>query len=327
MPHKTSLPSSLHPPISGGQESQAGETLSETLSETLLLGGKLRFVQSESFRTSLDPIFLAAFAYSFGLPPAKKHASRQKIAELGIGSGAVMLCYYFYHHYFNGAQNQGEENPHGQESQYPFHYDGFDKIQDYPTLIEQSLRLNSFTQNLIEGQDYQLHQTHLQAIKARADYDMVVMNPPFFSFNPDSGSPRSDARNDALYEQETPLTLWLDVAGKLLRPKGRLVMIHQAGRIHEIITAIAPKFGEMILYPLHSKAGQAAKRILLVAKLGSKAETQILQGLQIHHENGDYTAIAQAILHGQEILPLKTSSNNFTMLMVVFLLPYRLINR
>jgi len=52
------------------------------------------------------------------------------------------------------------------------------------------------------------------------------------------------------------------------------------------------------VFPLLPHGGEAAKRIIIQAKKGSRAPLALLHGLVLHRPDGSYTPEADAILRG-----------------------------
>ncbi len=247
-----------------------------------LLSGRVKIVQAEDYKATTDSVLLADFvAKHYG--GAHTHHAKQKnrhpvIAELGVGTGAVMLCLLHHFSRYNMAAN----------------IDGYDCNQHFLDLAQESLGLNRYT----TADNINLHHSDILAIGKRGCYDAVVMNPPFLANDEQAGMQRATMRSRALYEGEVKLADWLCIAGKLLKHQGFLFMVHQAARLDEIMAQMR-KFGAITIMPIHSYQGQAAKRILLMAQLGSKAGVGIMPHLVMHQADGSYTAQAQKILQGE----------------------------
>ncbi|MCH9853871.1 MAG: methyltransferase [Alphaproteobacteria bacterium] len=247
-----------------------------------LLSGRVKIAQAKDYKATIDSVLLADFVlrhYNDNGNSKRGHRNKQPsaIAELGVGTGAVMLCVL---HYF-ARYNIGVD------------YDGYDCNQHFLDLAQESLRLNGY-----DAPNIMLHHCDIRDISNRNCYDAVVMNPPFLAFDEQAGMERANMRSRALYEGEVKLADWLNMAGKLLNQQGWLFMVHQAERLSEIIVHMQ-KFGAITIMPIHSYHEKAAKRILLAAQLGSKAGVRIMPSLVMHDAGGDYTAQAQKILQGE----------------------------
>ncbi len=247
-----------------------------------LLSGRVKIAQAKDYKATIDSVLLADFMvrhYTDEGNSKRGHSHKHPtaIAELGVGTGAVMLCVLHHLARYNIDAD----------------YDGYDCNQHFLDLAQESLGLNGY-----DAPHKTLHHCDIRAISKRGCYDAVVMNPPFLTFDEQAGMERADMRSRALYEGEVRLADWLNMAGKLLHHHGWLFMVHQAERLDEIILHMQ-KFGAITIMPIHSYHGKVAKRILLAAQLGSKAGVRIMPCLVMHDADGSYTAQAQKILQGE----------------------------
>ncbi len=85
-----------------------------------------------------------------------------------------------------------------------------------------------------------------------------------------------------------------------------MVMIHRAERLDEIIRALTGRrwFGSLVVLPVHSRAGDPAKRVLVAARKERYAPITIKPALIMHQADGSYTPEAAAILDGQAAIAL-----------------------
>ena len=83
-------------------------------------------------------------------------------------------------------------------------------------------------------------------------------------------------------------------------------MIHRADRLDEIIRVLTERrwFGSLVVLPIHSRAGDPAKRVLVSARKERYAPIVIKSGLVMHEADGSYTPAAAAILDGQAFIDL-----------------------
>jgi tRNA1(Val) A37 N6-methylase TrmN6 len=131
--------------------------------------------------------------------------------------------------------------------------------------------------------------------------DWVLMNPPFDA--PGRARPSPDeARRAAHMAEPGSLGAWCRTAAGLVRPGGVLGLIHRAPALPEILDALAGRFGDARIMPVHSSKGEAAARILVRAIRGSRAGLQIMPGLVLHRAGGAWTDEAEAILRGRASL-------------------------
>jgi tRNA1(Val) A37 N6-methylase TrmN6 len=133
--------------------------------------------------------------------------------------------------------------------------------------------------------------------------DWVLMNPPYRA--PGREQPSPDPLRRSAHSAETgALGLWVRTAANLLKPGGRLGLIHRADALPEVVQAIAGRFGDIRVLPVHPSSEAAATRILVRARRGSRAPLQLLPGFVLHRPGGEWTNDADAILHGERHLPM-----------------------
>ena len=125
--------------------------------------------------------------------------------------------------------------------------------------------------------------------------DLVVTNPPFFGdLTPHSPDP---GRRDAHRMDGGDLTGWLWAARRLLRPRGRLCLIHRADALSACLEALMPAFGSYAITPVHPRRDQDASRIVIAAVLGGRSPLRLMPALVLHEADGSHTA-RSAALHG-----------------------------
>jgi tRNA1(Val) A37 N6-methylase TrmN6 len=128
--------------------------------------------------------------------------------------------------------------------------------------------------------------------------DFVLMNPPFDSPARSRGSPDAK-RRDAHVAEPGLLGEWCSVAARLLKRGGVLGVIHRADALADVLAALAGKFGETRILPVHPAGNADAIRIVVRARAGSRAPDGIAPGLVLHAANGAPTPQAEAILRGR----------------------------
>ena len=136
---------------------------------------------------------------------------------------------------------------------------------------------------------------------ASGTYDMVIMNPPF---NDPSHRPSPvKIRQVAHIMGEGGLDPWLRSAAATLKGSGTIAMIHRPAGIGQILAAFQGRFGAARIIPVYSKKGEAANRILVLAKKGARGPFSILPGFVVHEEDGSFTEKATEIFAGDAVLP------------------------
>jgi tRNA1(Val) A37 N6-methylase TrmN6 len=241
------------------------------------LGGRLALVQPKSgHRAGTDAALLAAAA---GAPEGR-------IADVGAGVGAVGLAL-------------------AQRSERAF--------ADLIEIDPETSRLAGINveRNGLQTRAQALALDVLKAGERRAvglvdeTADCVVTNPPFL----DSASVRASpdprrAQAHVLRREKDGATIesWIRASLALLRPGGRLVMIHRPDALASILAAVERRLGALTLLPVHAFAGARAHRVLISGVKGSKAPLGIAPALVLHEADGRLTAEADAIHRGEALI-------------------------
>ena len=131
----------------------------------------------------------------------------------------------------------------------------------------------------------------------------VMMNPPFNDPARQRTSPEP-ARRLAHALPPGALARWVRTAARLLRPRGTLSLIWRADDVAEVLQALKPAFGEVMILPVHPKPAAPAIRILVRATKSSRAPLSLLPGFILNDDAGHPTPEADAVLRGHAILPL-----------------------
>lgn len=131
--------------------------------------------------------------------------------------------------------------------------------------------------------------------------DLVLTNPPFFEAGRHRASPvagKAQAHGFAEGGPQGGLDAWLRACTDLLKPGGRLGLIHRADALPACLEALRGRFGSVRVRPVHPRADRDAIRILVSAVKGSRAPLSLAPPLVLHGADGRFTAEA-ARLHGQ----------------------------
>ncbi len=128
--------------------------------------------------------------------------------------------------------------------------------------------------------------------------DWVVTNPPFLEEGRSRRSP--DALRVSAHELPADgLKRWITAAADLLRPKGRLGLIHRADALAACLSHLGRGFGAVEIRSVHPGPGEAAIRILITATKASRAPSRLLPGLVLHDATGAFTPEAEALHRGE----------------------------
>jgi tRNA1(Val) A37 N6-methylase TrmN6 len=238
------------------------------VTDDTLLGGRVLIRQpKEGYRVAIDPVLLAA---------AVKAKAAERLLDVGCGTGAAMFCL---------AARIANIDISGLEIQ-----------PSLAALATEGLKLNNLeTRARIIVGDL----AALPDIICAYPFDVVMTNPPFGADG--TVSPKASVAT-AHHESDVDLAQWIHACLKLLRPKGRLVIIHRADRLGAIMAPLTPSCGDIQIYPIFPKAGQPAKRVIIDAGKDRKTGETLHAGLVLQSENGDYTARAEAILRRAEAI-------------------------
>ncbi|MCJ2068057.1 methyltransferase [Methylobacterium sp. J-030] len=125
-------------------------------------------------------------------------------------------------------------------------------------------------------------------------FDMVLTNPPFFEAGTHRASPHPN-RSAAHTFAAGSLDAWIRACTAILRPGGRIGMIHRADALPTCLDALRGRFGGLAIRPVHARAEAPAIRVLIAATKGSRAAPSLLPSLVLHGPDGAFTPEAEAL--------------------------------
>ncbi len=238
-----------------------------------LLGGQVALWQpADGYRVAIDTVLLAAAVRV--LPSAK-------VLELGSGVGGASLC----------IANRVAD----------CHIVGLDVDCDLVAAARRNAAANGAADRVVFLQG---DVCAVPAEIAAGGFDHVLANPPFLEAAR-SRPPPDPARAAAFVEAGgDALGDWLASMVNLARHKGQVTLIHRADRLDHVLARFAGKVGDIIVYPLWPKAGQAAKRVIVSGRVGARGVLRLAAGLVLHGPDGRYTEAAEAILRQGRALDL-----------------------
>ena len=142
---------------------------------------------------------------------------------------------------------------------------------------------------------------HAAGLGARA-FDMVLANPPFHDT---TQRPSPDAARRAAHAfQPGDWSRWTRTAADCLRPGGTLTAILRPRNLTDWLDALGTRFGEATLLPIHPRQGEPAGRLIVRARLQSRAALAILPGLVLHGADGTWQPEVATILQGNATIEL-----------------------
>lgn len=238
------------------------------------LGGKVQILQPvRGYRAGLDPVLLAASV------PAQ---AGQSVLELGCGVGTVSLCL--------GARVQGLE---------------ISAVELQPEFADLAKR--NATQNQQHVQVYAGDLADMPGPLRAQSFDHVVANPPFFQRDQGRSSP--DPSRETGRGEAAPLSLWVSVAARRLRPGGMLSFVHRAERLPDLVKACDDILGSIEVLPLQPRTGRIAKLVILRARKGGRTAFRLHAPITLHQgshhmrDGDDYTPLITSVLRNGAALP------------------------
>jgi tRNA1(Val) A37 N6-methylase TrmN6 len=135
-------------------------------------------------------------------------------------------------------------------------------------------------------------------------YHHLIANPPYHNEGRVREAPDA-ARAAAHVMGRGGLAAWVRFFAAMAAPNALLTLIHRPDCLGELLALLEGRFGDVAVFPLFSNSHEAATRIVVQAKKGSRAGISLLPGLQLHEEDGRYTVEAEAVLRHGEALRLR----------------------
>lgn len=238
-------------------------------SEDAFLGGRLGILQAlDGSRAGIDAVFLAA---------ACPVSPGQSVLDAGSGSGIVGLAVAAR---VPGVSVTGVEidpalaelaTGNAARNNLADHarFIAADLTGPATALVQQGLTLESF--------------------------DHVLANPPFLATG-EARLPPSTRRRRAHACTDDELQRWVKFLAAFCKPKGTATIIHRADALPKLLNHLDGRFGGLVIYPLFPRASEAAVRVLIQGRKGSRAPLTIAPGMILHGETNAFTPAASAIL-------------------------------
>ena len=99
------------------------------------------------------------------------------------------------------------------------------------------------------------------------------------------------------------LAAWTRFLLKAVREGGRIIVIHRADRLADLLALLGETRGSFAIRPVQPFADAPAKRVLVRAIRTGKAPLRLLPALVLHDRAGaKHTPEAEAILRGEDDL-------------------------
>lgn len=237
------------------------------VTENALLGGRVRLRQpAKGYRAGMDAALLAASCPA--LPG-------QRVMEAGCGAGAVLM-------------QIAARRPDVMLA-------GLERNADMAGLTVDNAALNGWSDRVA------VHEGDVAAGFRALElepFDWALSNPPFFD---DPGALRAPAPGKrGAWMADDGLAAWTGFLLKAVKEGGRIVMIHRADRLADILALLGDKAGSFAVRPVHPYPDEPAKRVLIQAVKTGRAPLRLLPPLILHDRSGGkHTPEAEAILRGE----------------------------
>ena len=236
--------------------------------ENALLGGRVRLRQpAKGYRAGMDAALLAA---SISAQPG------QRVLEAGCGAGAVLMQI--------AARRPG------------IRLTGLERDSAMAALARENAMLNGVEATVLEGDVA----AGFRALELEP-FDWAISNPPFFD---DPGALRAPSPGKrGAWMADDGLAAWTGFLLKAVREGGRIVMIHRADRLADLLALLGENAGSFAVRGIHPYTNEPAKRVLVSAIKTGKAPLRLLPPLILHDRTGaKHTPEAEAILRGEASL-------------------------
>lgn len=234
--------------------------------ENALLGGRVRLRQpAKGYRAGLDAALLAA--------ATAEAKAGERLIEAGCGAGAVLMQAH--------ARTPG------------LSLAGVERDPAMAALARANAVLNGATAEIVTGDVAK----GFRALGLEP-FDWAVSNPPFFD---DPGALRAPSPGkQGAWMADDGLAAWTKFLLKAVREGGKIVVIHRADRLADLLAGLGETAGSFAIRPIHPHADEPAKRVLVRAIKTGKAPLRLLPPLVMHERGGaKHTAEAEAVLRGE----------------------------
>jgi tRNA1(Val) A37 N6-methylase TrmN6 len=242
------------------------------ITDDRLLDGRVRLLQPKNgYRAGMDAALLAA---ACDLEP------RERALEAGCGAGAVL---------FQAAARRPEAA-----------FVGVERDPQALELAEQNVVLNGMEARVKvrAGDVGRGFAAHGFLEPGEPPFDLAFANPPFFDDPKALRGPAPEKRQ--AWIADAGLDAWTRFLLKAVRDGGRVVVIHRAERLFDLLALLGGQAGSFQIRPVHPFADEPAKRVVVRAVKAGKAPLKLLPPLVLHDRSGaKHTPEAEAIFRGE----------------------------
>ena len=235
--------------------------------ENALLGGRVRLRQpAKGYRAGMDAALLAA---------AVQARPGERVYEAGSGAGAVLkqIAARRPGAILAGLEREAPAAELARENA------DLNACADRTTILSGDVAASFKPLGLPQG-------------------DWAVSNPPFFDDEAALRAPSPGKR--AAWIADDGLKAWTDILMASVKDGGRILIIHRADRLADILGLLGPKCGSFAILPIQPFADQPAKRVLVRAIKRGKAPLILHPALMLHDRtDAKHTPQAEALLRGE----------------------------
>lgn len=217
-----------------------------------------RIIQKkDGFCFGMDAVLLSGFT-------AVKEGER--VIDLGTGTGIIPILL--------SAKTQGD------------HFTGLEIQEDIAEMAERSIRFNRLQNriSIVQGDIKEAGR-----LFGKASFDIVTANPPYMN---DAHGLKNPDLSKAIARHEVLCTLKdvLREAAVLLKPGGRLYLVHRPHRLAEIIAEMREyKLEPKRMKLVHPFINKEANMVLLEAARGGRPMIKVEAPVIVYKEPGVYT--------------------------------------
>lgn len=235
--------------------------------ENALLGARVRLRQpARGYRAGMDAALLAA---------AVQARPGERVFEAGCGAGAVLMQI---------AARRPDAILAGLEREAP----AADLARQNAALNACADRTTILSGDVTDG---------FRALDLPRG-DWAVSNPPFFDDESALRAPSPGKR--AAWIADDGLKAWTDILTASVKDGGRILIVHRADRMADILGLLGETCGSFAILPIQPFADKPAKRVLVRAIKRGKAPLVLHPALILHDQSdAKHTAEAEALLRGE----------------------------
>lgn len=235
--------------------------------ESAVLDGRVRLLQpAHGYRAGLDAALLAA---------ACDAQPGERVLDVGCGPGAALLA----------AAARREQA----------RFTGVERDSNALELARRNIALNGLDER-VDALAGDVARPFSMLVRPR--FDVAICNPPFFD-DPDALRGPAESRQGA-WMADDGLHRWCGFLLEAVRDGGRVMVVHRADRLPDLLAGLGGKAGSFQVRPIQPFASEPAKRVLVRAVRGGRAPFRLLPALVLHDgSGGKHAAEAEEILRGR----------------------------